>query len=308
MFVINPNEFLVPNFGMSPFKTDYLVSNHLLQDDNYAEFYLNNKFGHDNWIFTKNGKHAIELALNSFQLSSNDLVTIITTSNNFYVSSCVTNVIQKICKWNRELTAETKILLIIHEFGYPYPKMDELKSLGIPIIEDCCTCFFSQDKKNQIGKYGDFSIFSLPKFFPIQIGGILVNNQNNNVRYNDKILSNSELNYILKVLSNEMRKIEGILKTRRENFNYGLEVFTKFGFKEWFNNENDCVPYALLLRNNNIINDLSDLKQFLTKNGIQNSVFYGSDGFFVPNHQSLSFQEIDFIGELVSYFIKNKNL
>ena len=109
-------------------------------------------------------------------LKDDDIVTILTTSGNFYISSCVTEEIEKFCQWNREITPETKVILVNHEFGTIYPDMKNLVSLGIPIIEDCCPSFFSQDNDNKAGRYGDFAVYSFSKIFPIQFGGLLVNN------------------------------------------------------------------------------------------------------------------------------------
>ena len=169
MFVINPNKFLAPSFGMTPFRTENVIKNYNLNEDFYSIQKLDDRFGKDSWRFTYNGKEAISFALSHYHLQKNDLVTILTTSENFYISSCVTLEIERVCKWNREILPETKVILVNHEFGYPYENMDYLVSLGIPIIEDCCTTFFSQDENNKIGKYGDFTVYSLPKIFPIQI-------------------------------------------------------------------------------------------------------------------------------------------
>ena len=49
-------------------------------------------------------------------------------------------------------------------------------------------------------------------------------------------------------------------------------------------------------------------KLFMNKNGIQNSVFYGEDAFFIPNHQSLNPLGIQFIFEVVCFYLKNDNL
>jgi dTDP-4-amino-4,6-dideoxygalactose transaminase len=305
MFIINPNEFLLPHIGMTPFKTEHITINHMLPEDNFSFDYLNKKFGHKSWNFTYNGKEAIELALNSYNFQKDDLVTILTTSNNFYISSCVTKEIEKVCRWNREVVADTKLIFVNHEFGYPYPDMEKIKSLGMPIIEDCCTTFFSQDINDNVGKYGDFTIYSLPKFFPLQIGGILVSNI-----YAGTIksrLTSMETKYIINTLSNSLKDQDNILHNRAKNYNYGLKLFSMMGFEERFVKEQKVVPYAMLLRNNGIIKDLNNFKLYMTKNGIQNSVFYGEDGFFIPIHQSLNIYEIQFINELISHYIRHNN-
>ncbi len=305
MFVVNPNEFLLPLFGITPFKTEYVAINHLLPENNEAKIYFDNKFGIGNWHYTYNGREAIKLALETYKLDKNDVVTILTTSENFYISSCVTLEIEAVCKWNRAITPETKVIFVNHEFGYPYPNMEKLVALGLPIIEDCCTTFFSQDQNRKIGKYGDFTVFSLPKFFPMQIGGIVVSNKR--VNLNLSILNAEQKQYIQNVMSYNLAKQDEILAKRKENFEYGLQLFSKLGFSERFQKNEKIVPSTLLLNNNTIIKDLNALKLYLSKNGIQSSVFYGEDAFFIPNHQSLSFVEIDFLFELITFFIQNNN-
>jgi hypothetical protein len=305
MFVVNPNEFLLPSFGITPFKTEYIAINHLLQEDNFSQDYFDDRFGKENWSFTFNGREAIKIALEKYQLDKNDLVTILTTSENFYISSCVTLEIDAVCKWNREILPETKLIFVNHEFGYPHPDMERLVQLGLPIIEDCCTTFFSQNEAEKVGKYGDFTVYSLPKFFPIQIGGIVVSNKRE-LNAKSQILKENEIQYIKNVLSFNLKKQSEIIKNRKENFNYGLSLFTQLGFTERFLKNDKIVPSTMLLNNNGIIKDLNALKLYLSKNGIQSSVFYGEDAFFIPNHQSLSTIEIDFLFEIISFFIKNQ--
>lgn len=305
MFVVNPNEFLLPSFGITPFKTEYIAINHLLQEDNFSQNYFDDRFGKENWSFTFNGREAIKIALEKYQLNKNDLVTILTTSENFYISSCVTLEIDAVCKWNREILPETKLIFVNHEFGYPHPDMERLVQLDLPIIEDCCTTFFSQNEAEKVGKYGDFTVYSLPKFFPIQIGGIVVSNKRE-LNAKSQILKENEIQYIKNVLSFNLKKQSEIIKKRKENFNYGLSVFTQLGFTERFFKNDKIVPSTMLLNNNGIIKDLNALKLYLSKNGIQSSIFYGEDAFFIPNHQSLSTIEIDFLFEIISFFIKNQ--
>ena len=90
MFVLNPDSFLMPSYRISPFTTENLALNHLLPENTFAVEYFNNRFGEGNWQYTFNGREAIRLALETYQLKKEDLVTIVTTSQNFYISSCVT--------------------------------------------------------------------------------------------------------------------------------------------------------------------------------------------------------------------------
>ena len=224
MFVVNPDPFLLPAYRMSPFKTDFVAFNSQLPTDDFSINYLNDKFGVGSWKFTFNGREAINLALQNYGLDKKDVVTILTTSQNFYISSCVTTEIEKFCNWNREIVPKTKLILVNHEFGYPYPEMKKLVATGLPIIEDCCTTFFSQDDEKKIGKYGDFSVYSLPKFFPIQIGGILVSNIAT-IPNKKSILNQEETQYIQKVLSYQFKDEAALLQKR---------VAIRIIFATWF--------------------------------------------------------------------------
>jgi hypothetical protein len=158
MFVFNPDKYMLPDYKISPFSArDIALNFKLFHDDSIdievAQNYLNHKIK-NKYELTINGKEGIHLALKSFNLQKADVITILTTSQNYYISSCVTKEIEKFCKWNREILPETKILFVNHEFGTIYPHMDELVVTGLPIIEDCCTTFFSQDEKGLVGKNG----------------------------------------------------------------------------------------------------------------------------------------------------------
>jgi dTDP-4-amino-4,6-dideoxygalactose transaminase len=181
--------------------------------------------------------------------------------------------------------------------------MEKLIATGLPIIEDCCTTFFSQDALGKIGKYGDFSVYSLPKFFPIQIGGILVSNTKK-LENPKSILNKKQTQYLQNVVSNQLKSEAKLLAKRNENWNYALSLFSKLGFSERFSTTEKIVPSAMLLNNNTIVKDLATLKTVLANNGIQSSVFYGEDAFFLPNHQNLSPSDMDYFYSCILEFLK----
>lgn len=304
MFVINPDPYSLPAYRIGPFKTDDVGKNSTMPKDGFAADYFNNRFGEGKWQYTYNGREAIQLALEHYQLQPNDLVTILTTSQNFYISSCVTKKIESFCQWNREILPETKLIFVNHEFGYPYPEMDKLVAKGLPIIEDCCTTFFSQDESGRLGQYSDFSVFSFPKFIPIQIGGLLVNNNNHSVNQSTKLHDNEKV-HIQNVLSHYLKQEASILNARKENWDYAIAQLSKLGFTPRFREDVMTIPSALVIQNNGTIKDLNKLKSFLNDHGIQNSVFYGEDAFFIPVHQGLSREDIDYFYEVIQFCIKN---
>jgi hypothetical protein len=298
--IINAECFRVPSYNISPFSTEQLalVENiNYLADKNLVFKTIYEKFG--DYEFTLSGKAAISKALSFYDLKNTDEVYIITTTGNKYVSSCVTNEIEKYCKWSRELSEKTKLIFVIHEFGMIYQYMEKLLELGIPIIEDLSMSLFSTDVTNKTGKYGDFTIYSLPKFFPLQYGGILRYNK----EVNKSFIDNSEVfqQKLAKVVSFLLGTKEEIIVKRNKNYKYLEEVFTELGFNTRLNLSNRETPSVYMFSSDLL--DLNKLKIFMQRNGVECSVFYGENAFFLPVHQNLKRFDLDYIINLIKYFI-----
>jgi hypothetical protein len=303
MFVINPDPYSLPCYRIGPFQTRDLSKNHCLHECDLIDDYFHERFTCKDFIFTENGREAINIALKFFLLNKNDVVTIYTTTNNFYVSGCVTKEIEKFCKWSRKIVAETRVLLVIHEFGYPYPDLNKLKKLNLPIIEDCAASFFSTDENDDIGKVGDFVVYSFPKMFPLQIGGLLVSNYPNRLEKKDQI-SGERLRHIKNVLSYHIKNKGEIIKYRINNYRFLRNKFESLGFEERFQLDNCVVPAVFMFRTNSQKIDLPELKKYFYANGVQCSVFYGEESFFIPLHQSLTEQDLLFFYEVIKSFIQ----
>jgi len=128
--------------------------------------------------FLPNGKKAISVILSALDLQPYDEIYITNSSGQTYISSCVTCTIFNYCQPTRVFTDSTRAILIIHEYGVPHPRTFELIAEGkkreIPVIEDCAHTYDSQADNGQcVGTLGDYTIYSLPKIFPVISGGIL---------------------------------------------------------------------------------------------------------------------------------------
>ena len=64
------------------------------------------------------------------------------------------------------------------------------------------------------------------------------------------------------------------------------------------------VPNVFLFNMNKSVN-LQELKEFMWNNGVESSVFYGKDAFFIPCNYTLSKYELDYMVTLIRYYIKN---
>jgi hypothetical protein len=138
----------------------------------------------------------------------------------------------------------------------------------------------------------------------LQIGGLLVNNTSSDVNTSEGLHDN-EKEHIQNVLSHYLKKEDVILKNRKENWDYAIAQFSKLGLTPRFGEDSKTIPSALVLNNNGIIKDLNQFKSFLYNHGIQNSVFYGEDAFFIPVHQSLSREDFDYFHEVIQFFLQN---
>ena len=305
MFVINPDPYSLPCYRIGPFQTRDLSVNHCLPDSNLIDDYLKERFGLQDYHYTENGRRAINIALSHYDLKIDDVVTILTTSGNFYISGCVTREIEKFCKWSRELLPETKVIFVNHEFGYPYPELHKLKDLKLPIIEDCAGSFFSDDRYHDIGNIGDFVIYSFPKMFPLQVGGLLVSNLPGrpDIRYR---ISEGLLRHIKNVLSACIDKKEVIINNRISNYRFLRNQFEQMNADMRFELAPGTVPAVFMFSTEKLRLDLPELKKYYYANGVQCSVFYGEDAFFIPLHQSLTEQDMIYFAEVFRSFIHMK--
>lgn len=301
-YVINASSELTPTIRISPFQTsDLWIPSQT--DKQIAVDYLKGRFG-DYYIFDK-ARNALAWALSSYDLQHDDIVTILTTSGNYYVSGCVTETIEKFCKWNREINNRTKVILVNHEFGYPYEQLDSLKKNGLPIIEDCAHTFVSRDSQNLIGTVGEYVIYSLPKYFPMQIGAILVKNYS---KASKRPVAVDEVeDYVLEHLALQIPNIQKINEKRLENHDYLCSNLRHLGITPFLNRNDGVVPGVFLFKWEERV-DYPLLKRFMQANGVESSVFYGENAFFLPCHFRLGKNELEYIVSLLSFFSMNTDV
>ncbi|MGL5901784.1 MAG: DegT/DnrJ/EryC1/StrS family aminotransferase [Cetobacterium sp.] len=304
-YIINPDIYLKPDFKISPFEKKDIKSNiKILSMNNienkkkFKKFFSNQLKDNQNYIVTRNARNAIFKALVSLNLKITDEVAILTSTNNFYISSCVTKEIEKICSWSREITNKTKVIFVNHEFGMCYENLEELRKYNLPIIEDCAHSFNSNNSSLTKGTVGDFVIYSLPKYFPVQIGGILKYSLDYEMR--EEILE-EEKEYLEMIIGNYLDDINLWAEKRRQNHNYLEAKLKKLGYESRFSLKKGFVPGVYLFKNSKNI-DLNKLKEFLWKQGIECSVFYGENTFFIPVAHNLEEEDLDYFVEVIKYF------
>ena len=301
MFVLNPDPYLLPCYRISPFQTKDMHINNTLPESNLIDDYFNDRFKGRPYRYMADGRSAISLALSYYHLQPDDVVTILTSSANFYISSCVTATIEKFCKWSRQVEPNTRLLLVNHEFGYPYTNLEELKRYNLPLIEDCAHSFFSAGRDNAVGNTGDFAIYSFPKMFPIQTGGLLTSKKGIDLP-GTEFPGKERLQYIKNVLSHYITQRDTLISRRLNNYQYLLSNLPGDHFEERFELTEAVVPGVCMFRVKNERIDLPKLKEYLYAHGIQCSVFYGEHAFFIPVHQALNEADLDYFLTVIRAF------
>jgi hypothetical protein len=301
-FVLNPDAYYSPSYRISPFRTDDVAKNLELPLSDMAMDALDRRFEGRHWRFTECGKEGITLALNALTLKPEDCVTILTTSGNRYISTCVTNEIEKVCKWSRAMQDNTAALFVNHEFGYPYRDLSELRRYGLPIIEDACHSYLSDTPARDMGRMGDFIVFSLPKVFPLQLGGIL--SYDSRYRVESRVQQGGELAaYLAKVISHHLPGLDQMRTQRLANHHQLAQSFATLGCHPRFELLANDVPGVFIFTVPEGI-DLADMKRHGWAHGIECSVFYGERAFFIPVHQRLRQADLDYMYTVFSTFIQ----
>jgi dTDP-4-amino-4,6-dideoxygalactose transaminase len=157
------------------------------------------------------------------------------------------------------------------------------------------------DKNNSIGKIGDYVIYSFPKIFPVQFGGLLVSG-NKKINQEKSVIS-AELKKNLKnTISNYIINKEKIIEKRIRNYNFLKNQFAKLNITPRFSLTKGCVPGVFMFCIEDKNTNLQNLKTYFYSHGIQCSVFYGEHAFFIPCHQNLKTNDLIYFVEVYKSF------
>lgn len=302
-FIIDPEPFRNPCYYLSPFHAGFIEENRRIIQQQTIDEHLLCKFFGTHHYFKRSGKECIFQALCQYKLQPSDEVLIVTTTQNKYISSCVTRQIERICRWSRSMSDHTRIIFINHEFGYTCKEVEQYKIYGLPIIEDMAYSLFS-GRDTLAGSHGDFTIYSLPKMFPVQIGGVL--RVNNSAVFQHVPVAETATHQALRSLASYyLQEADNNIAARLQNDAYFRKSIGIIGGTPRFESLPGQVPGAFLFHLPKT--DLDALKLFLQRNGIECSVFYGEDCFYLPLHQKLKDSDINFFILLIEYFRQHEN-
>jgi hypothetical protein len=299
-FIIDSEKNYRQKHNISPFSSFVEHTDHL--KGNFESF-ISSFFPDKKICLTLSGKKAISLALGQLNLGKEDCVTIFTTSGNRYISGCVTREIEKFCNWSMKIEENTQVLFVNHEFGFPFEALKALKTqFDFPIIEDVAHGLFSQNTEKSVGTIGDFVICSFPKIFSLQIGGALLYCDKYNVQSN---LTRAEIQYLNDSLLGHCLSKEEIIKKRHSNYRYLEKALGLLGAKSFFNLTELINPGVYVFTFDGF-KQWDKLKIFMQSNGVESSIFYGEDAFFIPVHQNLKHLDLDYFVTLIEYFVKER--
>jgi len=239
------------------------------------------------------GRQAIYFSLKHLRLKPADEVLIVKTTPGPYISSCVTKTIESVCQWSRKLSLKTRAVLAIHEFGFPCPQetIEPYRQEGLPIIEDGAYSIGTRLEGESVGTFGDYAIYSLPKYYPIPFGGILASKKPLGAV---KEVSAHDQALIKTTLINSLLYCYGWNEIRRSNWNFFAEKLKKQGIVPYFPLSEKIIPGVFLMKATKNFRG-SIRKQNLIKAGVEATEYYGQSGFYFPVHQFLTSYEKNYI-------------
>lgn len=296
-FALAGEAVLHPMISVTPFSARELATQASRASTGAMDAYLAARYPGKCITYTRNGRTAIRQALDALQLRRSDIVTILTTTGNSYVSGCVTAAIENVCGWSRALERRTRAILVIHEFGYPYENLEELQDYGLPIIEDSSYAFASQNTQHSAGKVGEYVVLSFPKYFAIPFGGALVHSHSSSP---GPELPREAREFLNSALDVHVGAIGDVARRRHANFDALSALLRPTGCAPRFPSVPGHVPGVFLCRVPEGV-DLPRLKAQMYQLGVECSVFYGERAFFLPVHQCLSYAELRYIAAAFTY-------
>jgi hypothetical protein len=290
--LMNLPRYLQPTIRISPCHSDSFQEILQLPDRDHSTLpSMDPKFWLDQAValqVLRSGRSALRLALLACGLTTTDSVAIITTTGGKYVSSCVTGEIERICCWSHKIEFNTKVALIIHEFGMPCPIPADLRERGLIIIEDCAYAVGTRIEGGQVGMVGDFALYSLPKYYPFPYGGILAARKSLEPSLVAHDLpTEGAIRIVGKCLTYAETRYEDWNRRRRANWDYFSVHCEKRGCRAFFNLDTGIVPGAFVSTLRDQTKGAS-IKDACVNAGIESTEYYGLGGFYFPVHQLLT--------------------
>ncbi len=294
--IFNP-PFLKPDIRLTPFSGTEIPAYH--KDASPDAHRIAKQYFGDNYTILPRAINCILAVLQHIGVKETDSVAVYKTfMDNDYVSGCVTHPIEKFCKATNKIEKNTKAVIVIHEFGYPYADTVKLKAEckkhGIPLIEDCAWAYGSKiDGKHAIGEVGDYAIYSLPKFLPLPFGAVLkgltISDEQNWNEY--RMLDYFKRELVYTKLQEYLPGLNEANEKRRKNWQRLADLFQQDGFKVMTPLPDDVFPGVILIE----LEGFQDAFDRYASFGVETGRYYQTKSLFLPVHQNLSKGQVDYI-------------
>jgi hypothetical protein len=134
--------------------------------------------------------------------------------------------------------------------------------------------------------------------FTIKIGGLLTSDKNIVLPQAGDTPTKEEKAYMQRVIGYYLSQTEAIKNQRRENHHYLEIALREVGCTPRLSLAAGVTPGAFLFSAPEAY-DLPKLKEKLWQYGIQCSVFYGEQAFYVPVHQRLAKEDLSYFVEAI---------
>lgn len=201
-------------------------------------------------------------------------------------------------------TGKFSLILLVHYFGCCQTELSKFiklcKNYNVKIIEDCAHTLLSGTKINsQLGKIGDYSIFSIHKTLHTQTGGFYYDLKRDlkrrRTKINKKVFNEfalTDINEILRIRYNNFKFVYNLMKNKKYVKNFfdhvpkncvplNCPIIVKEGFREKL--------YFSLIKNNIFPTALyHTLIKEVYKRRFKDTVFLSKNILNLPTHNNIT--------------------
>lgn len=242
--------------------------------------------------YWSSAREAIKFLLKRYE-HSKKTISISTTTQSRYLSSCLTEVTSK--GISRDKRKQDKWDIFVADFGYENKNF----SNDAIIYDDAWS--FSLDVANDfILNGGQHYISSLPKIAGLGKGAVIISRkhsiflpeaQDNETTTIMSKVTNDIISRYLEIANIRLQNLQRLTKNLSESFDFGMDEFvSKF-------------PGAGIFASKSKF-DESRFKELLQLHGVRGTSFFGNQKIILPIHQLLTDRDIDYISEITLHCIE----
>ena len=239
------------------------------------------------YVVTAGGRQALAHILGYLRLCLRDEIWISTTlgDRDRHVSPCVTATVARYCRFAFQPGPQTAAALVIHDYGVPHPELTAVRDRclrhGWPLIEDAAHAFAATDAAgHRLGEKADFALFSLPKFFDLATGGLVMGVPHTAAGVEDDVVAAH--------LARVLPFTDAIARQRRRNWLLLDQSFARLGLRSALPLTAGSVPSLYLLQTTQQFSALRRLRRA----GIETGPDVHCDRLLLPCHQCLCLEDI----------------